>query len=253
MRFQDKIVLITGASSGIGEVAAHAFAGEGARVFLAARREEKGEGVAKSIRSKGGVATFFKADMQDRGQIRAMIQSCVDTYGGLDVALNNAGIEGGAFIQTHEYPVDTWDDVIAINLTGVWLCMRSQIPAMLASGGGSIVNMSSLAGVKGFGGSSAYAASKFGVEGITKAAALEYAQENIRVNSVCPAVIQTAMADRVFFSDGTQESRTQTAASHPMNRIGTPEEVVSAVLWLASDDSSFVTGESINVAGGLGA
>ncbi len=253
MRFQDKIVLITGASSGIGEVAAHAFAREGANVFLVARRLEKGESVASQIRSNGGKASFFQADMKDREQIQAMVQACVDTYGRLDIAVNNAGIEGAAFVPTHEYSVDTWDEVIAINLTGVWLCMRSQIPAMLAGGGGSIVNMSSLAGVKGFGGSSGYAASKFGVEGITKAAALEYAQQNIRVNSVCPAVIQTDMADRVFFSDGTQESRIQTAASHPMNRIGTPDEVVSAVLWLASDDASFVTAESINVDGGSGA
>jgi len=253
MRFQNKTVLITGASSGIGEAAAKAFSREGARVFLSARRATQGEAVAEGIRSNGGEATFFQADMADRSQILAMTAACVETYGGIDVAFNNAGIEGAAFTPTHEYPIEAWDDALAVNLTGVWLCMRSQIPQMLKQGGGAIVNTSSLAGVKGFGGSSGYAASKFGVEAITKAAALEYAQNGIRVNSVCPAVIQTEMADRVFFSDGTEESRRLTAASHPMNRIGTPEEVANAVLWLASDEASFVTGEAINVAGGSSA
>ncbi|MDE2996919.1 MAG: SDR family NAD(P)-dependent oxidoreductase [Bacteroidota bacterium] len=171
-RFDNKIVLITGASSGIGEATAYAFAREGARLFLVARRDDKGEAVAANIRERGGTAVFHRADMADRAQIAAMVQACVSHYGGLDVAFNNAGIDGAFNVDTPEHPEDVWDDLLAINLTGVWFCMRHQIPAMLESGGGSIVNMASMAGVKGFPGSSGYAASKFGVVGITKAAAL---------------------------------------------------------------------------------
>lgn len=251
-RFDNKIVLITGASSGIGEATAYAFAREGARLFLVARRDDKGEAVAANIRERGGTAVFHRADMADRAQIAAMVQACVSHYGGLDVAFNNAGIDGAFNVDTPEHPEDVWDDLLAINLTGVWFCMRHQIPAMLESGGGSIVNMASMAGVKGFPGSSGYAASKFGVVGITKAAALEFADRGIRVNAVCPAVIRSEMADRVF---GTNEPDKEATAGgwHPIGRIGEPEEVADAVLWLASDEASFVTAEAIKIDGGLGA
>ncbi len=251
-RFQQKIVLITGASSGIGEAAAYAFAREGARLFLMARRREQGEAVAQRIREQGGMAVFHQADMADRTQIGAMVKSCVDHYGGLDVAFNNAGIDGAFNVDTPDHPEDAWDQLLAVNLTGVWFCMRHQIPAMLASGGGAIVNMASMAGVKGFPGSSGYAASKFGVVGITKAAALEYADRGIRINAVCPAVIRSEMAERVFGTDDT-EKEMQAGSWHPMNRIGEPEEVADVVLWLASDQASFVTAETIKIDGGLGA
>ena len=253
MRFQNKIVLITGASSGIGETAAHSFAREGARLFLVARRVDRGEAVAESIRAAGGEATFYQADMADRQQIQAMVEECVATYGGLDIAVNNAGIEGATFTPTHEYPADAWDDQLAVNLSGVWFCMRHQIPEMLKRGAGSIINVSSLAGLKGFAGSSGYAATKFGVVGITKAAALEYATEGIRVNAVCPAVVESEMADRVFFTDRDEEFHAEIKASHPMNRIGKSEEVANAILWMASDEASFITGTTLNIDGGAGA
>ncbi len=253
MRFQNKIVLITGASSGIGETAAHAFAREGAHVFLAARRVDRGEAVAESIRAAGGEATFYQADMADRNQIRAMVEACVATYGGLDIAFNNAGTEGATFTPTHEYPEDAWDEQVSVNLTGVWFCMRYQLPVMLDRGAGTIINMSSLAGLKGIAGSSGYAATKYGVVGMTKAAALEYATQGIRVNAVCPAVVESEMADRVFFTDRDEEFKEGIRASHPMNRIGKPEEVANAVLWLASDEATFITGTTLNIDGGAGA
>lgn len=253
MRFQNKIVLITGASSGIGETTAHSFAREGARVFLVARRVDRGEAVAESIRATGGEATFYQADMADRKQIQAMVEECVATYGGLDIAVNNAGIEGATFTPTHEYPAEAWDDQLAVNLSGVWFCMRHQIPEMLKRGAGSIINVSSLAGLKGFAGSSGYAATKYGVVGITKAAALEYATQGIRVNAVCPAVVESEMADRVFFTDRDEEFHAEIKASHPMNRIGKPEEVANAILWMASDEASFITGTTLNIDGGAGA
>jgi len=251
MRFQNKTVLITGASAGIGADAARAFAEEGANVFLVARRSAVGESIAQSIRDAGGEATFFQADMANRDDIKNMVEACLQTYGRLDIAFNNAGIEGAFFVDTHEHPEDAWDDLLAVNLTGVWLCMRHEIKAMLKQGGGAIVNMASMAGVKGFAGSSGYAASKFGVVGITKAAALEYASRGIRVNCVCPAVIQTDMAEKIFHQ--TEESRLTTAAAHPIGRIGTAREVTNAVLWLASPEASFVVGEALQIDGGIGA
>jgi NAD(P)-dependent dehydrogenase (short-subunit alcohol dehydrogenase family) len=251
MRFKDKVVLITGASSGIGADAARAFAKEGAHVFLAARREDRGEQVAQEIRQEGGSATFYKADMAKRSDIANMVAACVQTYGKLDIAFNNAGIEGDFFVESHLHSEEAWDQTLAVNLTGVWLCMRHQIPEMLKHGKGAIVNMASMAGVKGFPGSSGYAASKFGVVGITKAAALEYIQQGIRINCVCPAVIRSEMAEKIFLT--SEESSTATAASHPIGRIGEAREITNAVMWLASDEASFVVGEALQVDGGLGA
>ncbi len=251
-RFANKIVLITGASSGIGEAAAYAFAREGAHLFLVARRRDRGEAVAERIRRDGGKAVFHQADMADRKQIAGMVAACVAHYGGLDVAFNNAGIDGAFNVDTPDHPEDVWDELIAVNLTGVWFCMRHQITAMLTRGGGAIVNMASMAGVKGYPGSSGYAASKFGVVGITKAAALEYADRGIRVNAVCPAIIRSEMADRVFGTD-EPEKEARAASWHPMGRIGEPEEVADVVLWLASDQASFVTAETVQIDGGSGA
>lgn len=251
MRFKNKVVLITGASSGIGADAARAFAEEGAHVFLVARRKDQGEAVAEAIRRNGGSATFFQADMAIKSDIADMVRACVHQYGRLDIAFNNAGTEGDFFVETHLQSEEAWDSVIAVNLTGVWHSMRQQIPEMLKQGKGAIVNMASMAGVKGFAGSSGYAASKFGVVGITKAAALEYAARGIRVNCVCPAVIRSEMAEKIFLS--TEESAKGTAAAHPIGRIGEVREVTNAVLWLASDEASFVVGEALQIDGGLGA
>ncbi len=251
-RFEDKVVLITGASSGIGEATARAFAAEGANVFLVARRADKGESVASSIRDAGGSAVFHQADMAQRLQIADMVKACVEQFGGLDIAFNNAGIDGVFGLHTTEHPEDVWDELLAINLTGVWMCMRHEIPEMLRQGGGSIINMASMAGVKGFPGSSGYAASKFGVVGITKAAALEFAPQGIRVNAVCPAVIRSDMAERVFGTEDAEKEATA-AAWHPIGRIGEASEVADVVLWLASDQASFVTAETIKIDGGLGA
>lgn len=251
MRFKDRVVLITGASSGIGAETARAFARDGASVFLVARRTDRGEAVAAGIRESGGEATFYGADMADPGQIAAMVKACVKTYGRLDIAFNNAGISGDFYVETHLHSEKAWDDLLAINLTGVWYCMRHEIPQILKSGGGAVINMASMAGLKGFAGSSGYAASKFGVIGITKAAALEYAPRGVRINCVCPAIIRSEMADEIFLQ--TEESRAQADQAHPIGRIGEPEEVASVVTWLASDDASFVLGEAIQIDGGLGA
>ena len=251
MRFKDKVVLITGASSGIGEAAARAFAQEGAHVFLVARRVDRGEAVAASIRAAGGSALFHQADMADYSQIKEMVHACVAEYGGLDIAFNNAGISGAFNVDTHEHPEDAWDDLLTINLTGVWRCMRQQIPEMLKRGSGAIINMASMAGVKGFPGSSGYAASKFGVVGITKAAALEYASRGIRVNCVCPAIIRSEMAEELFLT--SEEDEKMADSWHPIGRIGEADEVAGAVLWLASEEASFVVGEAVQIDGGLGA
>ena len=251
MRFKDKTVLITGASSGIGETTAKAFAREGAHVFLVARRKDRGEQVAEEIRSNGGTAFFHQADMSDRSQIKTMVEACVAQFSGLDIAFNNAGISGAFNVETHLHPEDAWDDLLAINLTGVWMSMRYEIPEMLKRGKGAVINMASMAGIKGFPGSSGYAASKFGVVGITKAAGLEYAAQGVRVNCVCPAVIRSEMAEEIFLQ--TEDSSAQADSWHPIGRIGEPEEVASVVLWLASDESSFVVAEAIQIDGGLGA
>ena len=248
-RFTDKVVLITGASSGIGAETAHAFAREGAHVFLVARRSGKGEAVAAAIRTAGGSATFHQADMADQSSIESMVEACVETYGKLDIAFNNAGVEGVAFTPTAEYDIKTWNEVISINLTGVWLCMKYQIPHILKAGGGSIINTASVAGLKGFAGSSGYAASKFGVIGITRAAALEYAAQGIRINAVCPAVIKSEMTDRMFFGDPEVEEFV--TSLHPIGRTGTPDEIAGPVLWLASEDASFVLGCALPIDGGL--
>lgn len=246
-RFTNKVILVTGASSGLGETCARAFASEGGQVFLAARRQDRGEAVAASIRATGGHAHFFKADMCVRSEISAMVEACVQTYGGLDVAVNNAGIEGIGGVDTAEYPEDHWDEVLAVNLTGVWLCMRAELPHLCKSRG-VIVNMSSIAGIRGFAGASAYAASKSGVISITTVAAQEYAERGVRINALCPGAIPTDMTERAFLSDA--QVGEALVASYPMKRLGSAHEVADAVLWLSSEQSSFVTGVALPVDGG---
>ena len=247
--FESKVALITGGNSGIGRAIALAFANEGAKVVVAARRVSEGNATAAMIKETGGDAVFVQMDVAKASDVEALIAACFTHFGGLDYAVNNAGIEGTPFVRTVEYQEEVWDRVIDINLKGVWLCMKYEIPEMLKRGQGAIVNMSSVAGLKGGRMGVAYYASKHGVIGLTKAAAMEYATQGIRINAVCPAVIETAMADRAFFHDKAITDRT--AAMHPMGRFGRPEEVASTVLWLCSENASYVTGHAHAVDGGF--
>ena len=245
--FQDKVALVTGGSSGIGRAAAIAFAREGARVAVAARRQAQGEQTVAQIRDKGGEAVFVKTDVSESAQVEAMITTTIEAFGRLDCAFNNAGITGPD-ARTHEYDEDAWDSVVATDLKGVWLCMKYEVQHMLAHGGGAIVNDSSAAGTRAWPGHSAYAAAKHGVIGLTRTAAREYAKDSIRVNAVCPGWIETPMVDDLFAD--APERRDRITSSMPVGRMGTPEEVAEAVLWLCSDAASFVTGDSLMVDGG---
>jgi NAD(P)-dependent dehydrogenase (short-subunit alcohol dehydrogenase family) len=246
---EGKVALVTGASSGIGRSAALAFAREGARVVAADVDVEGGEETVGKIGAAGGEAVFVRTDVSKAAEVEAMVERAVETYGCLDCALNNAGIEGQMGTNTADYPEEGFDRVIAINLKGVWMCMRYEIPRMLDQGGGAIVNTASVAGLVGFEGISPYVASKHGVVGLTRTAALEYATQGIRVNAVCPGVIWTPMVARA--TGDSEEGRAQFAALEPVGRMGTPEEVAEAVVWLCSDAASFVTGVPMPVDGGL--
>ena len=243
-----KVALVTGAGSGIGRGSAIAFAQEGAKVIVADVVVEGGEETVRMIKDAGGEAAFIKCDVSKAADVEAMVKFAVDTYGTLDYAHNNAGIEG-PMSPTADYAEADWDKVISINLKGVWLCMKSEIPVMLAGGGGAIVNTASIAGLVGFQGLPAYTASKWGVNGVTKAAALEYAKAGIRVNSVCPGVIQTAMVERLV--EATPEMEAGLVAGTPMGILGQPDNIAQAVVWLCSDRASFVTGHNMAVDGGF--
>jgi len=241
-----KVALVTGGASGIGRATALTFAREGAKLVVADMNAEGGQQTAHLITEKGGEAIFVRTDVSKAVEVQALISQAVATYGRLDCAHNNAGIGGGRAL-TAEYPEDTWHQVIAVNLTGVWFCMKYEVPQMLYQGGGTIVNTASAAGLVGTRGTSAYVASKHGVVGLTKTAALEYAQQGIRVNCVCPGMIHTPMTKRGL-SD--PERRARIIANQPIGRVGTPEEVAEAVVWLCSDAASFVTGHTMTVDGG---
>ena len=244
----DKVAIVTGASTGIGRSAALALAAEGAAVVVADVDATRGEQVAKEIEAAGGHALFVATDVADDASVAAMVRRTVDELGGLDVAFNNAGIEGTP-APTHECSVENWNRTLAVNLTGVWSCMRHEIPAMLERGGGSIVNCASVAGLVGFLGIPAYTASKHGIVGLTKTAALEYAEAGIRVNAVCPGVIDTEMVDR--FTGNQPDAKAELTATEPVGRLGRPEEIADAVVWLCSPKSSFVTGQALAVDGGF--
>jgi len=246
-RLEGKVALITGGASGIGRAIALTFAREGAKLIIADMNAEGGQQTVHMIIEQGGEAIFVKTDVSKAIEVQALISRAVETYGRLDCAHNNAGISGGGRALTAEYLEETWQRVLAVNLTGVWLCMKYEIPQMLSQGSGAIVNTASVAGLIGARGLAAYVASKHGVVGLTKTAALEYAQHGIRVNCVCPGVIETPMTARGL-SD--PERRAQIMANEPMGRVGTPEEVAEAVVWLCSDAASFVTGHTMTVDGG---
>ena len=246
-RFQNKVVLVSGTSSGIGEKVALTFAEQGAKLILSSRNADLNEDLVRKIEKSGGKALFIKADFSIPSDVQNVVKKGVKHFGGLDIAVNNAGIEGTPGVKTADYDESVWDDVIAINLKGVWISMKYQIPEMQKRGKGVIINVASLAGLQAGGAGIGYHAAKFGVVGMTKATALEYAKENIRVNAVCPAVIETPMADRAF---NTDKKLKNAIAMHPLGRLGTSKEVANAVCWLASDEASFVTGTALAIDGG---
>jgi NAD(P)-dependent dehydrogenase (short-subunit alcohol dehydrogenase family) len=227
-----------------------AFAEEGARVVVADVLEEQGRETVDRIESAGGEAIFVAADVSRRADVQQLIRAAVDTYGRLDCAHNNAGIEGAASAGTefHTLPEDVWDRVLAINLKGVWLCMQEEIGQMLTQGGGTIVNTASILGLVATGGAGAYTAAKHGVVGLTKEAALAYAARGIRVNAVCPGVIDTPMIQRM--TARLPAFQRAALAGEPMGRLGTPQEIAAAVVWLSSDGASFLTGVALPVDGG---
>jgi len=242
---KNKIALITGAGSGIGEATAMLFAQNGASIVLADMDTDGAERVLAAIEKEGGKGMVVKTDVSKPAECEKLVAETVKKFGRLDIAVNNAGI-GGPAALVGDYPIEDWDKVIAINLSGVFYGMRYQIPAMLKTGHGAIVNMASILGKVGFPMSSAYVTAKHGVVGLTENAALEYATQGIRVNAVGPGFIKTPLLDKNL----TDEQLTGIAAMHPMQRLGTAQEVAELVLWLASDKASFVTGSYYNVDGG---
>jgi NAD(P)-dependent dehydrogenase (short-subunit alcohol dehydrogenase family) len=246
-KFEGKVSVVTGAGSGIGRATALAFAREGASVAFADILEQDNQETARMIMDLGGHALAITCDVARNDDVRRALDETVKTFGRLDFAFNNAGIEY-AFKPAAEITEEEWDRIIDIDLRGVFLCMKHEIPLMLKQGGGAIVNTSLSAGVKGFKGGAAYVAAKHGVVGLTKAAALDYAQSNIRINAVCPGIIDTSMMQR--FSGGTPEGRQTVIAQEPVGRMGTPDEIAAAVVWLCSDTASFVVGSAMVVDGG---
>lgn len=247
-RLEGKAALVTGAGSGIGRAAAALFVREGARVIVSDVNVSGGEETVAAIRKQGGEARFIRCDVSKPAEVEALIRGAVEAFGRLDCAVNNAGISG-TMVPTGDYPEEAWDEIMAINLKGVWLCMKQEIQQMLKQGGGSIVNTASVAGLVGIQMAPAYVAAKHGVVGLTKTAALDYAKANIRINAVCPGVIRTPMVT-VITNDNPQVAAAVTA-SEPVGRMGEPEEVAEALVWLCSGAASFITGAALPVDGGL--
>lgn len=243
-----KVAIVTGAASGIGRATAFAFADAGASVLLADVSAARGIEVEHEIAAKGFSARFVETDVADDAAVARMVAECMATFGALDFACNNAGIEGVSATTDVTTPQD-WDRTLAVNLRGVWSCMRHELPHMVERGGGAIVNIASVAGLVGFAGAGAYVASKHGVVGLTKSAALEFAERGVRVNAVCPGVIDTEMITRA--TGGSAEAERALLELEPVRRLGTPDEIAEAVVWLCGPGSSFVTGQAIAVDGGF--
>lgn len=248
-RFAGKVALVTGGNSGIGLAAAQAFAREGARVMIAARRRAEGDVAVAGIRAAGGEAAFVETDVADSASVRNMVAACVERFGRLDVAFNNAGFPGQVDALITEADEERFDQVMAVNVRGVWLSMKYEIPAMLEVGAGSIINCASITGLRGGQRSGAYYTSKHAVVGMTKAIAMEFAARNVRVNAVCPGLVMTDMLGAAL--EKAPEKFEMLKAKVSMQRMGEPAEVADTVLWLASDESRYVTGVALPVDGGM--
>lgn len=246
--YTGKVAFVTGAGSGIGRATALAFAREGASVVIADISEQGNQETARMIDEAGGQVLAVTCDVRQAEDVKNVLDKAIDTFGRLDVAFNNAGVEQKP-AATADLDEEEWARVVDTDLLGTFLCTKYEIPLMLKHGGGAIVNTSSDAGVVGVKDNAAYTAAKHGVVGLTKAAALDYAQSNIRVNAVIPGYINTPMMDR--FTGGTEEGRQQVVALEPVGRVGQPEEIAEAVIWLCSDTASFVTGTAMVVDGGV--
>ncbi|MFL4982598.1 MAG: SDR family oxidoreductase [Xanthobacteraceae bacterium] len=245
--FAGKVAFVTGGANGIGRATALAFAREGADVVVADVSEQGNQETARMIEELGGRALAVRCDVTRTEDVKAALHKGVEAFGHLDFAFNNAGSEQ-AITATADLREEEWDRIVRVNLRSVFLCMKYEIPLMLKQGGGAIVNTSSGAGVKGIAGQAAYCAAKFGIVGLTKAAALDYAKSNIRVNVVCPGIVDTPMMDR--FSGGTPDGRERVIAQEPVGRMGRPEEIAAAVVWLCSDAATFVVGHAMVIDGG---
>jgi NAD(P)-dependent dehydrogenase (short-subunit alcohol dehydrogenase family) len=244
--FAGKVALITGGNAGIGRATAIEFAKHGAKVVVSGRREKEGHDVIAEIKALGGEAIFVKTDVSKASDVKAMIEQTLETFGRLDYAFNNAGIEQ-ALTPLPEQTEETYDQIMNINVKGVWLSLKHEVPAMLKAGGGAIVNNSSIAGLVGFAMAPVYVASKHAVNGLTKSVALEYAKQNVRINAVAPGPIETRMY--LDFAK-TPEVRQMLESAVPSGRVGQPEDIASTVIWLCSDSASFVTGQIFPVDGG---
>jgi NAD(P)-dependent dehydrogenase (short-subunit alcohol dehydrogenase family) len=249
-RFRDKVALVTGGSLGIGRTTARAFAQEGARVVIADVNLDEGQDAVRRIKETGGEALFVQADVSHATDVEAMVREAIAAYGRLDCAFNNAGIggRGGRRMRTADYSEEEWDRFMRVNLKGVWLSMKYEIPEMLRQGSGAIVNMSSGSGLVGVRHMAPYVTSKHGVVGLTRTAALEYAPEGIRINAVCPGVIATKRITDEFVQHPELEA--VRVGAHPIGRLGREEEVAETVLWLCSDAASFIVGHAMAVDGG---
>jgi NAD(P)-dependent dehydrogenase (short-subunit alcohol dehydrogenase family) len=246
-RFKDKVVLITGATSGIGKATAYAFAREGAKVFFCGRRQQMGEQNARDIQAFGGQAVFMRADVRHEEEVRNLVDACLQRYGRIDIAFNNAGIEAPPKTVA-DLSLADWNHVMNTNLTGVFLGMKYQVPVMLKQGGGSIVNTASVGGHRGFAMIGPYGASKAAVLQLTRVAALEYADKNIRINSISPGAVDTEMLRRAVGSWGLTPQAA--AEPYPIKRLATAEEMARSVMYLCSDEASIVTGTDLDATGG---
>jgi NAD(P)-dependent dehydrogenase (short-subunit alcohol dehydrogenase family) len=243
-----KVAIVTGGTSGIGRATAIAYAQQGAKVVVAGRRVEEGQETVQLIKAAGGEAFFTQTDVTQEVDVKTMVDRTVSVFGRLDIAFNNAGMHGENAVLT-EQTDDEYDRMMTANVKGVWLCMKYEIAQMMQQGSGAIVNTSSILGVVAMAGVPLYTASKYAVQGLTKATALQYAKAGIRINAVGPGAIATDMFEAA--TGGQDEAKAYMAGLHPMGRIGQPSEVANAVLWLSSDAASFVTGETLMVDGGF--